>query len=117
MHPLGLNQCGRLTALQMPARVYRLLSVVPGTHVKECRSCMLASPTVSPVQHALATVHSHHQRAVRYLAVRNTIVAKRAASGVDDAVLAMTTGLLGTLPDFMTMWNWRREGLTLKWQG
>jgi hypothetical protein len=36
---------------------------------------------------------------------------------VDDAVLDMTTGLLGILPDFMTMWNWRREGLTLKWQG
>jgi hypothetical protein len=61
------------------------------------------------------SLHAHAPP--RYLAVRNAIVAKRATSGVDDAVLDMTTGLLGTLPDFMTMWNWRREGLTLKWQG
>jgi hypothetical protein len=74
-----------------------------------------AVPRLLTHEHPLRCCCTHTHP--RYLAVRNAIVAKRATSGVDDAVLDMTTGLLGILPDFMTMWNWRREGLTLKWQG
>eukprot|EP00038_Savillea_parva_P020222 m.30701 g.30701 ORF g.30701 m.30701 type:complete len:641 (+) comp4737_c0_seq2:46-1968(+) len=57
------------------------------------------------------------KRAEKYLAVRNAIVARRSAAETraDPKLIQMTTGLLGTLPDFATMWNWRREALGATW--
>eukprot|EP00040_Diaphanoeca_grandis_P023529 m.128162 g.128162 ORF g.128162 m.128162 type:complete len:579 (-) comp29319_c0_seq1:198-1934(-) len=56
------------------------------------------------------------EKVKKYLYARQMIAAKRAESGVDEMSLAMITKLLSTLPEFGTLWNWRREGFEKLWK-
>lgn len=56
------------------------------------------------------------KKIAKYVFARNAIVAKRSSTGVDGEALQMITAVLTTIPDFGTLWNWRREGFKEVWK-
>eukprot|EP00041_Stephanoeca_diplocostata_P023485 m.578112 g.578112 ORF g.578112 m.578112 type:complete len:601 (+) comp22304_c0_seq1:597-2399(+) len=56
------------------------------------------------------------KKVAKYLFARHAIIEKRKSTGIDAEALQMITAVLTTIPDFGTLWNWRREGFTNVWK-